>query len=228
MIADNKKFFTGFGLLIGFVVFIVIIFLPIFHGKNGLEYMDSLYNSISKGSANYIPELEEKAGDFQGKHISVVLKMGTKSQAEQTAQLFKMSGSMTSIDGETITVDGDFGQILKTCLTDSELMYNNKGEEITAKYHLEGRQVLFDWYRAFRALDKALSDQNRFREAEMVQLVAEKAIECAYNYYNIEPRQISDSMGIVIFSLLFYVVYTVWYGFSFMFMFEGWGMRLGH
>ncbi len=35
-------------------------------------------------------------------------------------------------------------------------------------------------------------------------------------------------LGIVIFSLIFYVVYTLWYGFAIMFMFEGWGMRLEH
>jgi hypothetical protein len=28
--------------------------------------------------------------------------------------------------------------------------------------------------------------------------------------------------------LIFYVVYTVWYGFGFMYLFEGWGMKLEH
>jgi len=32
----------------------------------------------------------------------------------------------------------------------------------------------------------------------------------------------------VIFSLVFYVVYTLWYGFGIMYMFEGWGLRLEH
>jgi len=32
----------------------------------------------------------------------------------------------------------------------------------------------------------------------------------------------------VTFSLVFYVVYTLWYGFGIMFMFEGSGMKLEH
>ena len=29
-------------------------------------------------------------------------------------------------------------------------------------------------------------------------------------------------------TLVFYVVYTVWYGFAIIFMFEGWGLKLSH
>jgi hypothetical protein len=28
--------------------------------------------------------------------------------------------------------------------------------------------------------------------------------------------------------LIFYVVYTLWYGFAIMYMFEGWGLQLEH
>ena len=62
----------------------------------------------------------------------------------------------------------------------------------------------------------------------MVAAVNQKAVETAYNYYRIEPQNISDRYGIVIFSLVFYVAYTLWYGFAIMFLFEGWGMRLEH
>jgi hypothetical protein len=58
--------------------------------------------------------------------------------------------------------------------------------------------------------------------------VITKAVELGYNYYEVDPQKIGDKVGIVIFSLVFYVVYTLWYGFAIMFMFEGWGMRLEH
>ena len=228
MIADKRRFFLGFGLIIGFIILIIVIFLPVFNGGNCLEYMDSLYNSISKGSANYIPELKEKSGAFQGERIDVTLRMNSESRAQQAAGLLEVSGAMVKITGREVSVDGGLGRIFEVCLSDSELMYNNKGQDVSAKYDLEGRHVLYTWYMVFKALDKALSDQGRFKEADMVKLVSEKAVECAYNYYNIEPMHISDSMGIVIFSLLFYVIYTVWYGFSFMYMFEGLGLKLEH
>ena len=58
--------------------------------------------------------------------------------------------------------------------------------------------------------------------------MTKKAVECSNNYYHIAPQKIGDRFGIVIFSLVFYVVYTLWYGFAIMFMFEGWGLRLEH
>ena len=62
MIANKKKFSGGLILLAVFVVVLIIIFSPVFKGQNGLEYLDALYNSISKGSAYYIPKvLEETA-----------------------------------------------------------------------------------------------------------------------------------------------------------------------
>ena len=39
---------------------------PRFSEANGLDYLDSLYNSISKGSAYYIPKFKEEAKAFNG------------------------------------------------------------------------------------------------------------------------------------------------------------------
>ena len=46
MIANKKEFYGGFGMLIGFFVILIIVFSPVFKGQNGLDYLDSLYNSI--------------------------------------------------------------------------------------------------------------------------------------------------------------------------------------
>ena len=51
MIEHKKKFFGGLGLMIGFLIVLIIFFSPIFGGENGLDYLDNLYNSISKGAA---------------------------------------------------------------------------------------------------------------------------------------------------------------------------------
>lgn len=228
MIRNHKKFYIGFGLLVSFVILIIIIFLPVFNGANGLEYMDSLYNSISKGSAYYIPELTEEAVAFKENRIRVNIRMENETRAEQTALLFGKGGADVRLTGEQLAVEGGLGRILENCLEDSEIMYHNAGQKIESKYQLGGRQVLFNWYRALKAMEKELKSQGKFKEADVVAFILEKGVETSYNYYGIEPRNISDSVGVVIFSLVFYVIYTVWYGFAFMYMFEGWGMRLSH
>jgi hypothetical protein len=77
-------------------------------------------------------------------------------------------------------------------------------------------------------MDFELSKQKLFEEAKLVSVVQNKAIETAYNYYGIEAQSIRDKYGIVIISLLFYVVYTLWYGFGVLYLFEGLGLKLGH
>ncbi len=78
-------------------------------------------------------------------------------------------------------------------------------------------------------MDRDLSRQRKFKAATAVSLIKNKAVETSYNYYRIEPQNITDRLGLVIFSLIFYVIYTLWYGFAIMYLFEGWGLRLeGH
>ena len=228
MIENNRKFFSGLGLMILFVIVLVIFFSPVFGGHNGLDYLDNLYNSISKGSAYYIPKLREESQAFKSDSVTVTLKMANDSQAEQTARLFRAGGADVAQTEAQLNVSGDLGMILENCLMDADAMYENDGNKVSTKYGYEERVVLYNWWKASKEMEKDLKKQKRFKEAEVVSLVAKKAVETSYNYYNIEAQNISDKFWIVTLSLIFYVVYTMWYGFAFMFMFEGLGMKLEH
>jgi len=228
MIANKKKFFGGLGMLIAFIIVLIIMFSPIFKGQNGLDYLDNLYNSISKGSAYYIPKVKEESDHFKGKSVIVTMAMTSQKQAEQAALLFKAGGAETIVQEAQLRVTGDLGKVLANCIADADAMYHNDGKKVSSKYNYDEKQALFNWWRAFNAMEKDLKKQKKFKEAEIVALVVKKAVESSYNYYKIEPQKITDRMGIVIFSLVFYVVYTMWYGFAIMFMFEGWGMKIGH
>ncbi len=67
MIEKKGEFFGGVGMMAGFIVVLIIIFMPVFNGQNGLDFLDSLYNSISKGSAYFIPKVKEEIESFQGR-----------------------------------------------------------------------------------------------------------------------------------------------------------------
>jgi len=228
MIANKKEFFGGSLMLLAFIAVLIIIFSPVFKGQNGLEYLDALYNSISKGSAYYIPKVKKETGNFVGRSIEVTLSMADEKQANQTALLFKKGGGSVMVAGDALRITGDLGKILENSLADANNMYHNNGKKISLKYGYNERQVLFNWWKALKAMDKDLKKQNKFKEAKVVSLIVKKAIEPSYNYYKIVPQKISDRFGIVIFSLVFYVIYTLWYGFAILFMFEGWGLRLEH
>ncbi|MBU4184918.1 MAG: hypothetical protein KKC23_01720 [Proteobacteria bacterium] len=228
MIAHKKEFFGGVALMGAFIAVLIAIFMPIFKGQNGLDYLDALYNSISKGSAYYIPKVKEETDTFIGNNVTMALKMADENQAQQAKSLFTQAGATAEISGAQLTVSGDLGNILANCLTDSDSMYNNDGTTVSNKYGYNEKQVLYNWHKALMAADKNLKKQKLFKEAKVVALVIKKVVETSYNYYKIEPQKITDKMGIVIFSLVFYVGYTLWYGFAILFMFEGWGLKLEH
>jgi len=227
-IPNKKLFFSGAGLLLMFSIILIAMFLPLLNGHNGLEYMDNLYNSISKNSAYYIPKVRKKAETFSGAMIDVTLEFPSESQAGQTAVLFKNGKASVTVSGKQLKVSGDLGKILENTLTDADTMYQNKGNEISKKYGYSGKRVLFNWWTALKLVDKDLKNQKKFEAAKIVDLIQKKAVEPSYNYYGIESQKITERMGVVIFSLIFYVIYTLWYGFAILYMFEGWGLVLGH
>ena len=229
MIANKKKFSLGLGMLTTFAVVLVLMFLPLFAGgKNGLDYLDSLYNSISKASAYYVPAVKKESAIFVGTVVDVTLTLTGPEQARQSVALFTAGGASATATGDKLRVKGDLGKILASCLEDAEAMYQNQGERVSQKYGYAEKRALFNWWKAFQSMDIALKKQGKFKEAKMVMAVTKKAVESSYNFYKIEPQSITGKLGLVIFSLTFYVLYTLLYGFAIMFLFEGWGMKLGH
>ena len=228
MIENKTQFYTGLGLMAGFIVVLIVFFSPVFGGQNGLNFLDNLYNSISKGSAYYIPKVKKEAEGYEGKAISVTIRMADQQQAEEVLKLFEAPNAGVSHSGPQLTIDGDLGLVLANCLSDADEMYYNRGESLSAKYGYDARRAMYNWWKALKETEKELKRQERFKDASIIDLTISKAVESAYNYYGIEPQKITDRLGIVIGSLLFYVIYTVWYGFAFMYMFQGWGMKLEH
>ena len=51
MVHNKKEFTGGSVLLVIFFIVLFAMFQPIFDGHNAMAYLDNLYNSISKGSA---------------------------------------------------------------------------------------------------------------------------------------------------------------------------------
>jgi hypothetical protein len=218
----------GVGLLAFFAVVLVIFFLPVLDGQNPMSYLDSLYNSISKQSAYHISELKEETARQQAADLRLELEMGDATTADQAAAILAAGGMMARATGETIELQGDLPSLLAACLDDSDLMFANDDGALRAKYGLEGRAALFRWWQVLKQVDKGLKRESRFEEAKLLGDVKKKGLEAAYNYYGIEPVHIKDKLGAVILSLAFYVLYTIWYGYAIIFIFEGCGLRLSH
>lgn len=228
MIANKKEFGGGLALLAAFFVVLFFMFQPLFNGQNGMAYLDNLYNSISKGSIDYIPGLQEDASKYNDKALTMELTYASEVEAKQAAVQFTQAGIVAKANGATLGVTGTLGGILNGSLADAHLLYNNDGKSLEDKYGLEPRRAVYNWWSSLKLMDKALKAQGEFEAAKITATVQKKAVEAAYNYYEVEPMKITDNIGLVIFSLAFYVFYTLWYGFAILFVFEGWGLKLSH
>lgn len=228
MIANKKEFNMGLGLFAGFWILFFILMSPVFGGKNLLDYMDNLYNTISKKSSYYIPKVQKQLEAYNGQQVSFSVKAKGAEQTSRLSKMFEAGGATVKPEGEKLAVTGDLGAIIANILVDSEAMFANDGKSVAAKYGSEERTVLYAWWNAVSEAEKAMMKQNKFKEGKVLHDTLTKAIEPAYNYYGIEAVPIKEKWGTVVVSLTGYVIYTLWFGFSILFMFEGWGMKLEH
>lgn len=229
MIANQKEFYGGVGLMGGFLLVLVLIFLPLYQGHNGLNFLDNLFNSISKGSAYYIPKVKEDAAkSLSGKRLDLNVVYENTAMADQCRPLFEKGGATAVVEGTNLKVTADLGQLMVNCLEDADTLFHNKSEILEKKYGVKGRQVLYDWWISLKAIQKSLDKNEQFKESKVVYTIMTKAVEAAYNYEGIAPQSMTDRLGVVVFALVFYVVYTLWYGYAIMFMFEGWGLKISH
>ena len=227
MIVKNKKRFVwGLSLGLSFGVILVLMFSPIFHGENGLQAADRLFNSIAKGSTNYFPDLLEKNKRFQDTKFEVTLKLANEEMAGKANKLMALAGVRSAVDSTEVKASGYLGQLVQAALQDSEAMFNNQEEAIAAKYGFPGKEVLFVWWSSFKSLDKEFKKQKMFAEASFLTDAMKKGVEVGYNFYGISPQNASSKAGILSLSLVFYVIYTLWWGYAILFLFEGVGMQM--
>jgi hypothetical protein len=226
---QSKLKVRGVFMLIAFAALLVVIFMPVFPGKvNGLDYMDNLFNMISKGSSYFIPKAMKDSEKFAGKMIDVKVAMTDDKQAADTAKLLEVNGAKATASGKDVVIKADMGLMMKGSLADADFMFKNDGKPVAQKYGFSEKQAMFIWHTLFRKISTDLTKQQKFNEAKSLANVQKKALEPAYNYYGVDAKNWNENLALIIFALAFYVFYTLWYGFGLMWLFEGLGLKIGH
>lgn len=226
MIQNGRSFAVGIILTLSFFAVLVLICSPVFNGKNGLEFADDLFNSIAKGSTYFIPEVKEEVGKFKGQNINATIELESASEAEKVAVLYEKAGAQVKTDGVRVSINGDLGAIMAAVISDADAMFNNEGDILTKKYGYHKKNAMYHWWRGLQELDKALKKQGAFKQAAFVDKAVKKAVEPAYNFYGIKPKSAADYAGTVAGMLVFYIIYTLWWGFAIYFLFGGLGFSM--
>jgi len=227
MVIRNKQTFS-LGLIMGISFYVVLglIFSPIFGGVNGLDYADNLFNKLSKGSSYFIPKVQKNAEKFAGKPLSLTIKLDKPEQTEMAAKVLLAAGVQVGKKDTDITITGDLGQMAGRIIKDADAMYHNKGSEVSAAYGMDEKEVMRAWWNVLSKADKELKKQKKIEEANFLGEVSKKTIEPAYNFYKIEGQRVVDKAGVMTGLLVFYVIYTMWWGYAVFYMFDGLGLSM--
>jgi hypothetical protein len=224
---NSKTFGVGVMLAISFFAVLALIFSPVFgNGMNGLDYADDLFNKLSKGSSYFIPKLQKSVQGYAGKPFAAEITIDKPATAALAEKLFTAAGATAKADGGKLSVSGDLGAVLAVVLRDSDEMYRNDGKVVSERYGVKEKDVLRAWWTSFSAIDKYLKKNGKIEDAKIISDVNKKAVETAYNYYGIPAEKVADKALLMTGLLVFYVVYTMWWGFAIFYMFDGIGLTM--
>ena len=226
LIKNKKPFGIGVVFAVSFLAVLLMIFSPVFRGKNGLQFADDSFNRLSKGSSYFIPKVSKNVEKFAGKPFSVMIKLETPEDAGQTAKLFSTAGVRTEVNAAEIKLEGDLGVMLRSVIQDSDAMFNNDGKTVADRYGYDEKQAMKNWWTALSKIEKKFKKNKEIEEAKIVSEVTKKAVEPGYNFYKIDGEKVSDHAGMMSGLLIFYVAYTMWWGYAIFYLFEGIGLTM--
>lgn len=244
--SSKKHLGLGFVMALSFFVVLFLMFSPIFpktsdgQPQNGLQWADEMFNSLAKGSSYFIPKVAKNNEKFMGRMFSATIKLNkpedkpgdAEKRAQRALQLFVINpGAKAEVNGYEMKIEGDLGMVLKAALDDSDVMFKNDGEKIKAKYAAamgtdDVKQIYRQWNNVLPKMDKVFKKEGKIEESQIVSEVTKKAVEASYNFYKVEAVKVSEKAGLMTFLLVFYVAYTMWWGFAIFFIFEGIGLTM--
>ncbi len=225
-IVHRKPFALGVVLTLTFFAVLFLMFTPLFGGRNAFEAADDLFNSISKGSSYFVEKMRSANQAFQDQTFEARIA-GQDPWGDKIRALLTAAGAEVQAEEEgKLQVSGNLGRLVSAALDDSESLFHNRGEEVASKYGFAEKEALFVWWSVFKDMSKSFKEQEKFEEAAFLEQVMKKAVEVGYNYYGIEPKKASAHAGILSFALIFYVAYTLWWGYAILFLFDGLGLEM--
>ncbi len=235
MIAKNEMR-KGLIMFVSFFIVFAAMWAPWYgkdetgKGLNAFMAADNLFNSISKGSSYFVDTLKKDNAAFEGKtDLDMTVEISDDSMLDLLDTVLSRHVENLQIDGSSISFEADLTELVEDVLVDSEDLYNNQSAELAQRYNQQEedtRAVGYAWYLFLRAMEDRFNQEGDFNAAKHVSEVVNRGVEVGYNFYGIEAEKATSKAGILSFSLVFYVLYTLWWGMAIFYLFEGLGLKM--
>lgn len=226
MIQNRKKFWVGASGLIFFSMILGFWLSPWGPHRSGLERVDQLFNQLAKNSTYFIPEAVNLAPKFEGKSVDFGITSRWPGDDTRMAQIIQTNLFSAVLLGDgRVRIKGDLGKMGLAASVDAGLLFKGQESDLRIKYGVNGKEVVYYWWVAFDGLTRRFVQENRSSEADYTRFLTTRVLEPAYNFAGIETRPIGENIWTVALFLGFYLLYTLLYGFSILFLFEGLGIQ---
>ncbi len=233
LVHAKAPFIRGCLLLISFLILFAIMLMPLMKDElgnhmTGLQYADNVFNELSKGSSYFIPGVRNSVKTVEGKTVELSVKLKKADLAELAGMVLEKSGATeVRIENGKVTFSGNLGVILTSATDDADNLYNNDADAVAQKYDGQpALKVAAAWWYLLSPSIKELQKQHKIEEAQVVDNVMRRAIEPGNNFFSVPPAKVSEHLILMSAMLIFYVLYTLWYGFAIFELFEGMGLAM--
>ena len=229
----KAPFLRGCLLLVSFFILFAIMLMPIMKDElgnhvTGLQYADNVFNELSKGSSYFIPGVRQNLKNVEGKDVQITVKLKKADLAPLAGMVLEKSGATdVRVEDGKVSFSGNLGLILTSATDDSDKLYNNDAAAVAQKYDGEpALKVAAAWWYVLAPTIKELQKQHKIAESQVVDHVLRRAIEPGNNFYSVPAAKVSEHLMLMSAMLIFYVLYTLWYGFAIFELFEGLGLAM--
>lgn len=231
LIRSRNKFIQGILLLGSFILLFWLMLQPIFRVgdgsmQNSLQYADTIFNELAKGSSWFVPEVLEQVRKMPAEKVSLSVRMPRRELIP--VALLELEGAGitdATVENGTVIFSGELRPILEAAVADAASLYQNDGATVGQRYDDQAPQIVCQaWWHLLEPCVRQLQLKGNLEAARVVDEVVKKAIEPGNNFYGVPSASVSENIFMVCAMLAFYVFYAIWYGFAVYRLFEGFGL----
>jgi hypothetical protein len=230
IVTNRRKLTAGILALVGFFVVLTLWMSPLAGERTGLQWADDFFNRLSKNSSDYMERMKAECARYEGRRFEASAAVRKPEDAARLAGMLSAGGLQASADadGRAVRFSGDLGLAGRAAVADADALFHDRGAELEDRYKMPGREAVYWWWTAFDGVYKSCVKARDVQGSNFASSVMTRACEPAYNFAGIPATAAAEAKGRLVLLLGFYLVYTVWYGFAIMWIFEGLGIVPRH
>lgn len=226
LITDRIRFRLGLTGLVTFSMILVLWLSPLVNQQTGLQWADNLFNQLAKNSTYYIPSGLVRAEKLRGVSVDIGVRSRWPEADSAIIRIIQANDMAARRMGDgRVRIEGDLGLLAKAACVDADFLFSGKESEVARKYGIGGKEVVYYWWTAFDGLSRRYIQENQTVQADFTKFIATRVLEPSYNFAGIQAKDIGENIIPVVLFLSFYILFTLWYGISILFLFEGLGIK---